>query len=101
MSERHDRPVHNGPAHDGPARNGRVEQIVASVWHEVLERADIRPDDDFFALGGDSLHAVRIVARVEEALETELSVRVVLESRTLRGMTEQVQHVLAARQSGQ
>lgn len=45
-----------------------AEQRVAGVWAEVLdlgERADLRPEDDFFALGGDSFAALRVVRRLD------------------------------------
>jgi acyl carrier protein len=72
-----------------------VDDVVTNAWREVLERADIDRDADFFELGGDSLKVVRVVARVEEALGVELSVRVLLESRTPAGMIERVRAVLA------
>ncbi|MGW2845603.1 amino acid adenylation domain-containing protein [Streptomyces sp. NPDC001274] len=41
-----------------------LEQEVAAVWCEVLGVRGVGPDDDFFALGGNSLRAVRAVARL-------------------------------------
>jgi len=40
---------------------------VAAVWCEVLALAVVEPDDDFFELGGDSLHAQMVVARLQES----------------------------------
>ncbi|WP_228824381.1 non-ribosomal peptide synthetase [Nocardia blacklockiae] len=47
----------------GAPRN-EMERTVAAAWAEVLEVAEIRRDDDFFALGGDSLLATRLVRRL-------------------------------------
>ncbi|MFB8037423.1 amino acid adenylation domain-containing protein [Streptomyces sp. NPDC056004] len=41
-----------------------LEQEIAAVWCEVLGVPSAGPDDDFFALGGNSLRAVRAVARL-------------------------------------
>ncbi|MFJ8854796.1 amino acid adenylation domain-containing protein [Streptomyces sp. NPDC102437] len=41
-----------------------MEQEIAAVWCEVLGVPSAGPDDDFFALGGNSLRAVRAVARL-------------------------------------
>ncbi|MFD0021704.1 amino acid adenylation domain-containing protein [Streptomyces sp. NPDC058382] len=41
-----------------------LERETAAVWCEVLGVASAGPDDDFFALGGNSLRAVRAVARL-------------------------------------
>jgi len=73
-----------------------VLDTVAAAWREVLGRDDVGPDDDFYALGGDSLGAVRIVGRLQETLGVDVSVRAVLECRTVRGMAERVGAVLPA-----
>lgn len=73
----------------------QLSELIAQTWQEVLGITGIGPDDDFIELGGDSLHAVRIVGRVEEALDIHLSVRSVLEARTVRLMTEHVQRALS------
>jgi acyl carrier protein len=75
-----------------------VREAVAAAWRDVLERADIGLDDDFYALGGDSLRAVRIVDRVQQTIGVDVSVRAVLECRTVRGMTDRVRAVLAVRE---
>ncbi|WP_326764405.1 amino acid adenylation domain-containing protein [Streptomyces sp. NBC_01591] len=41
-----------------------LERETAAVWCEVLGVPSAGPDDDFFALGGNSLRAVRAVARL-------------------------------------
>ncbi|MDV9201571.1 phosphopantetheine-binding protein, partial [Streptomyces sp. Wh19] len=41
-----------------------LEREIAAVWCEVLGVPSAGPDDDFFALGGNSLRAVRAVARL-------------------------------------
>lgn len=42
-----------------------VEERLLVLWRDVLGREDIGVDDDFFALGGDSLSAARIIAMAE------------------------------------
>lgn len=39
---------------------------LAMLWADVLGLEVVHPDDDFFALGGDSLRAARLVARLGE-----------------------------------
>ena len=41
-----------------------VEKTIASVWSEVLDISPIGIDDNFFEIGGDSLSAVKIVAKL-------------------------------------
>jgi yersiniabactin nonribosomal peptide synthetase len=41
---------------------------IQAEWRAVLER-DIGPDDDFFAVGGDSLRAIEVAERIRRQLE--------------------------------
>lgn len=43
-----------------------TEKSLANIWSEIFGRSDITIDSDFFELGGNSLTAVRLIARVEE-----------------------------------
>lgn len=46
---------------------------MAELWSHVLQRSDIGVDDDLFAVGVDSLSAVRILARVRATHGAELT----------------------------
>ncbi|MFG3346188.1 amino acid adenylation domain-containing protein [Streptomyces sp. NPDC048018] len=50
----------------GEVPTGRNQAILAEVWAKVLGVPRVGPDDDFFALGGDSMLAIRAVADAEE-----------------------------------
>ncbi|MDI1463737.1 amino acid adenylation domain-containing protein [Catellatospora sp. KI3] len=50
-----------------PAPRGRVEDALVVIWQEVLRLAKVGTGDDFFALGGDSLHVIRVVDRARKA----------------------------------
>jgi amino acid adenylation domain-containing protein/FkbM family methyltransferase len=45
-----------------------LERFVAGLWEEVLGQPGIGAEDDFFALGGNSLQAALLVHRLEERL---------------------------------
>jgi len=67
------------------------EETIAAIWCEVfgIERVGIH--DDFLELGGYSLVAARIVARIRESLGLELSLREVLEARTIANMARVIE----------
>ncbi|MET9210698.1 MULTISPECIES: amino acid adenylation domain-containing protein [unclassified Nocardia] len=62
------------------------EKLVAGLFGEVLGRTDIGADDDFFALGGNSLVATRLVARLGAATGDRVAVRALFETPTVAGL---------------
>jgi acyl-coenzyme A synthetase/AMP-(fatty) acid ligase/acyl carrier protein len=76
-------------AHVAPRTD--AEELVASVWREVLELDDVSVDDDFFAIGGHSLLAMRVMARLRAATEIELRVRTLFTHSTVAELAAAVQ----------
>ncbi|MET9340068.1 amino acid adenylation domain-containing protein [Nonomuraea sp. NPDC003804] len=66
------------------APDGPVEELLAAIWAEVLGVERLGATDDFFDLGGHSLHAVKVTTRIERALRTTLSVRDLFRHKTVR-----------------
>ncbi|MEV6137026.1 amino acid adenylation domain-containing protein [Nocardia sp. NPDC051990] len=69
------------------APSGRWEELVASVFTELLAPATpVGADDDFFELGGNSLIATRLVARLGAASDTRVPVRLLFEASTVSAL---------------
>jgi amino acid adenylation domain-containing protein len=68
-----------------------LEERLAVIWQEILGLGRVSRDDDFFHLGGDSLSATRLIARVRHRLKIELPLQALFEARTLCGVAERVQ----------
>jgi amino acid adenylation domain-containing protein len=66
-----------------PDREDTEEQVLASLWRELLELDRIGRDDNFFDLGGHSLLAMRLVSRLRDALGVELPISVVFDHPTV------------------
>ena len=66
----------------------QTEKIVAGVFAEVLGVDRVGLDDDFFALGGDSLIAIRVSARLQLALGREVPVRYLFDASTVGGLAD-------------
>ncbi|MGV9773837.1 amino acid adenylation domain-containing protein [Streptosporangium sp. NPDC003464] len=60
-----------------------AELLVAEVWAAVLDRSDLGAHDDFFALGGHSATAALVTARLSDALDLRVPVRLLFERRRL------------------
>ncbi|MDT0611484.1 non-ribosomal peptide synthetase [Streptomyces lancefieldiae] len=78
-------PEITGRAHR-PPRTGE-ESLLAAAFAEVLGLSDIGVDDDFFALGGDSIRAIQVVARAR-AGGLAFSPRTVFECRTVAALAQ-------------
>jgi nonribosomal peptide synthetase DhbF len=50
-----------------------TELMLTALFREVLHLADVDPSASFFVLGGQSLLAIDLLARIDEALSIELS----------------------------
>ena len=65
-----------------------LETELCGLWQEVLGRSDLGTDEDFFECGGDSLRAVRLMARVQRHFALELPLSTLIESPTVVEMAE-------------
>ncbi|WP_435244834.1 non-ribosomal peptide synthase/polyketide synthase [Streptomyces sioyaensis] len=74
-----------GPAHSARhlAPRTPAERTVAGIWSDVLDVHPVGADDDFFALGGDSVLAVRVLSRIREERGVRLTVRDLFTARTV------------------
>lgn len=70
--------------------DGDVEREVARIWVELLGIDRIRSEDDFFALGGHSLMATRVIARIESSFGLRLTLRDVFDAPTLRDLAARI-----------
>ncbi|GAB0103345.1 hypothetical protein JMUB6875_23180 [Nocardia sp. JMUB6875] len=66
------------------------EKVVAEVFADVLGLTRIGARDDFFVLGGDSLIATRAVARLSEALDVTVPVRMLFEAPVVADLARRV-----------
>ncbi|MET8873402.1 non-ribosomal peptide synthase/polyketide synthase [Nocardia sp. NPDC004604] len=67
-----------------------MQVLIARTFAEVLGIERVGLDDDFFALGGNSLSATQVVARLGAALDVRLPVRVLFEACTVAALADEV-----------
>jgi acyl carrier protein len=70
---------------------GALEQQIAELWSSVLGIAEVGRDDDLVALGGDSLIAIQIVARLRETFAVGLTVRALFEEATVAAVARRIE----------
>jgi thioesterase domain-containing protein/acyl carrier protein len=70
-------------ADDGQDSGDEVEQWLAETFRDLLGVPRVRPEDDFFALGGHSLIAVRLFLRIRKKYQLDLGISTLFEARPL------------------
>jgi amino acid adenylation domain-containing protein len=79
------------PADSFVAPRSQVEQVIASIWEEVLHLERVGVTDDFFELGGHSLLATQVVSRLREAFKVELPLKALFQCTTVGALAGQVE----------
>jgi thioester reductase-like protein len=72
-----------------PPRPG-LEQRIAEEWADILHTAALGRDDDFFAVGGNSIAAAELVYRLRRIFATDIPLRALLDDPTIAGMAARV-----------
>ncbi|MGW0533984.1 amino acid adenylation domain-containing protein [Streptomyces sp. NPDC003032] len=75
-----------------------AEEAIAAIWAEALGVDEVANDRNFFDLGGHSLIATQVVARIREAYGVELPMRLMFEGRTVAQLAEAVRRAGADRE---
>ncbi|HEX6862683.1 MAG TPA: amino acid adenylation domain-containing protein, partial [Thermoanaerobaculia bacterium] len=91
--DRRNLPAPEGHAAAAPAASPPrtpLEQKLVEIWSEVFRREGFGRDSDFFAAGGHSLLAVRMLSRVQAAFDVEIPIRRVFEHPTIAGLARVV-----------
>ncbi|MEV7141499.1 amino acid adenylation domain-containing protein [Streptomyces tauricus] len=84
-------PADAAPPTGPPLAGAPAEQVVVAAWEEVLGAADVRPDSDYFALGGTSIAGISVLRRLERDLGVELTFADLYAHRTAAGLARRVE----------
>jgi acyl carrier protein len=63
-----------------------IEQEIAKIWADILGLEHIGIHDNFFDLGGHSLRATQVIARLGKQFQIELPLRTMFEAPTVAGL---------------
>ena len=73
----------------GPPRT-ETETTVAAIWTELLNVEGVGIEDDFFELGGQSMTAVGLVARLRAAFDLNIELATLFERPTIFSLAEAI-----------
>lgn len=61
-----------------------LEIKITAIWKELLQVSEVGLDDHFLDLGGDSMLALRLKARIHDGLGVEMSAEMLFNCSTVR-----------------
>jgi acyl carrier protein len=78
-------PDHTRPdiTEDFAAPRTPIEEMMATIWSQILEIEKVGIHDNFFSLGGHSLLATQVANRVRDTFSVELPLRLFFETPTI------------------
>ena len=69
-----------------------IYECVAEAWREVLGVKDVKKDDNFYLLGGDSLLAIELLVKIQQRFNIKISLQDLAHAPTLNLMTKLVEY---------
>ena len=76
------------------APRNEVDELVEGVWKDVLRLNKIGIHDNFIALGGHSLAAIRVTSRINEELEMEIPLNKVFNLPTIEEYSNYLEKIM-------
>jgi acyl carrier protein len=77
------------------APHNEIESAIAAIWEDVLRLSGISIDADFFELGGQSLLAIQVLAKINERFGVDLLPQAFLENSTVAALAALVSEEVA------
>ncbi|MEU8607914.1 amino acid adenylation domain-containing protein [Actinoplanes sp. NPDC048791] len=84
------------PEGDSAAPATPTEKVIAGIWCAALGRTGLGAGENFFAIGGHSLLAIRLIQQVNDRLNVRLSSREAFRSPTVRELARVIDDVSAS-----
>jgi amino acid adenylation domain-containing protein len=81
--------------HATPFRSS-LELLLVQLWSEVLGREVTSAEDSFFDIGGDSILAMRLLARIEDEIGVPVPMATLFQAPVLREMAEALRELVEA-----
>lgn len=73
--------------------NNDFEVMIKEVWMDVLQK-EMSTKSSFFAIGGDSLTAIKVVLRLNKAFELQLPVNIIFKYPTIIALAKHIENTI-------
>ncbi len=68
-----------------------IEEKLCSIWKSCLQRDRLGINDNFFEIGGESLRAVELITKINEAFTIELPIKALIDTPTIKKLGQVVE----------
>jgi fengycin family lipopeptide synthetase D len=84
---------------DYEAPRNQLEEQLAQIWRQVIgiEKDFLGIDENFFDLGGHSVKATELAARIQKQLNIKISLSDIFKIATIRGMAQYIRDISGTR----
>ncbi len=67
-----------------------IKEELMDIWNEcaVFDVDEVGMDDDFFQIGGNSIYAIRVVVKIKELYDVDISSKVFFENPTVNKLSK-------------
>jgi acyl-CoA synthetase (AMP-forming)/AMP-acid ligase II len=76
-----------------------LENVLAGIWADVLQREQVGIHDDFFALGGDSLLAAQALIGIHDKMQLQVGAAALFDAPTVAEMADHIETLIKADQT--
>lgn len=76
------------------APRNEIEELIGGIWQEVLQRDKIGIHENFIGLGGHSLAAIRVTARINRELELDIKLSKIFEHPTIETYAKHIEQTI-------
>ncbi len=83
-------------ANDVPKQSSTMQDQISSIVSLLLGRPSVNPEDNFFMIGGHSMLAVQLVARIRETFGVRLTLRQLFLAPTIVALSDEVRRLTSA-----
>lgn len=71
-----------------------MEKLLSDIWLDFFGLQTIGTKEDFFELGGDSLKAMQLISKIDEAMNVKISLKLFLENRSIQKLAREIENVM-------
>jgi acyl carrier protein len=73
-----------------------TESKLAGIWAQTLNVKRVGIHDDFFEMGGASVPAVQVIARIAQSFQVELPLQTIFQTPTIAQLSQTIEELLIA-----